>query len=63
MPQLSLFDDMRETQRRKYNEVLATGKAVVVLSVARTIKQPFRRQRRIHHQLHATVERRGIWGD
>src|SRR5262245_7960852 len=42
MPQPSLFDDMRETHHRKYNEVLATGKAVVVLAVARTLKQPFR---------------------
>jgi hypothetical protein len=40
--QPSLFDDMRQTQRRKYNEVLATGKAVVVLAVARGLKQPFR---------------------
>jgi hypothetical protein len=42
MPQPTLFDDMRETQHRKYNEVLATGRAVVVLAVARTMKQPFR---------------------
>jgi hypothetical protein len=42
MQQPSLFDDMRETRRRKYNEVLATGKAVVVLAVAHTLTQPFR---------------------
>jgi hypothetical protein len=42
MPQPTLFDDMRETQRRKYNAVLATGKAAVVLAVARAMRQPFR---------------------
>ena len=42
MPQPSLFDDMRETQRRKYNGVLVTGRAAAVLAVARAIKQPFR---------------------
>ncbi|HKA07811.1 MAG TPA: hypothetical protein VKD71_11180 [Gemmataceae bacterium] len=46
MHQRSLFDDpvvdMRETQHRKYEAILATGKAAVVLSVARTLSQPFR---------------------
>jgi len=48
MHQRSLFDDtdlladMRETQHRKYEAVLATGKAAIVLAVARTLRQPFR---------------------
>ena len=42
MPQPSLFDDMREAQRRKYNAVLATGRAAAVLAVARGIRRPFR---------------------
>lgn len=33
---------MRETRHRRYNEILATGKADVVLAVARTLPQPFR---------------------
>jgi hypothetical protein len=46
--QRSLFDEpdliaeLRETQHRKYEAVLATGKAAVVLAVAHTLKQPFR---------------------
>ena len=46
--QRSLFDDidlvadMRETRARKYEALLATGKAAVVLAVARTLPQPFR---------------------
>jgi hypothetical protein len=46
--QRSLFDnpdlvaDLRETQHRKYESLLATGKAAVVLAVARTLPQPFR---------------------
>ena len=48
MHQRSLFDDpdlvaeMRETRARKYQALLATGKAAVVLAVARTLPQPFR---------------------
>jgi hypothetical protein len=48
MHQRSLFDDsdlvadLRETQHRKYEAILATGKAAVVLAVARTLRQPFR---------------------
>src|SRR5687767_8915886 len=48
MQQRSLFDDlelvaeMRETRARKYQAILATGKAAVVLAVARTLPQPFR---------------------
>jgi hypothetical protein len=48
MRQRSLFDDpdlvanLREAQHRKYEAILATGKAAVVLAVARTLKQPFR---------------------
>src|SRR5438067_2065244 len=42
MHQPTLFDDMKETQHRKYRAVLATGKAAVVLAVARTMRQPFR---------------------
>lgn len=48
MHQRSLFDDaklavdMRETQHRKYEGILATGKAAVVLAVAKTLSQPFR---------------------
>ena len=41
MRQLSLFDEKKAAQRRKYNELLATGKAAVVLAVARTCRQPF----------------------
>jgi hypothetical protein len=41
MRQPSLFDETRASQRRKYNELLATGKAAVVLAVARSIRQPF----------------------
>jgi hypothetical protein len=41
MRQPSLFDETKTTQRRKYQELLATGKAAVVVAVARTIKQPF----------------------
>jgi hypothetical protein len=41
MPQPSLFDDLKESQHRKYRELLATGKAAVVLAVARSIRQPF----------------------
>jgi hypothetical protein len=39
--QPSLFDNLKESQQRKYRELLATGKAAVVLAVARTVKQPF----------------------
>jgi len=46
MHQKTLFDDLiadlRETQHRKYESLLATGKAAVVLAVARTLLQPFR---------------------
>ena len=48
MGQRTLFDDpalaadMRATQGRKYESLLATGKAAVVLAVARTLAQPFR---------------------
>src|SRR5262245_26034774 len=48
MHQRSLFDDpdlvadLREAQHRKYEAILATGKAAVVLGVARTLRQPFR---------------------
>ena len=43
----SLFDEnllaaMEETRHRKYEARLATGKAAVVLAVARTLPQPFR---------------------
>jgi hypothetical protein len=41
MQQRSLFDEKKVSQRRRYNELLATGKAAVVLAVARTVKQPF----------------------
>jgi hypothetical protein len=41
MRQLSLFDDKKASQRRRYRELLATGKAAVVLAVARTVRQPF----------------------
>jgi hypothetical protein len=40
MRQLSLFDP-QQSKRRKYNSLLATGKAAVVLAVAQTVKQPF----------------------
>ena len=48
MRQRSLFEDsglvadLRETQHRKYEAILATGKAAVVLAVAKTFTQPFR---------------------
>ena len=48
MRQRTLFDDpdlaadMRGAQGRKYDALLATGKAAVVLAVARTLAQPFR---------------------
>jgi hypothetical protein len=46
MHQQSLFDDpvveMRQSQHRKYEAILATGKAAVVMSVAKTLPQPFR---------------------
>lgn len=43
----TLFDDdlvveMEETRHRKYESRLASGKAAVVLAVARGMKQPFR---------------------
>jgi hypothetical protein len=43
----TLFDDdllveMDETRHRKYEARLASGKAAVVLAVARTLDQPFR---------------------
>src|SRR6187399_1092729 len=43
----TLFDDnlvaaMEETRHRKYEARLATGKAAIVLAVAKTLKQPFR---------------------
>src|SRR4051812_26076595 len=43
----TLFDpdvvaDMQETRQRKYEARLGTGKAAVVLAVARTLPQPFR---------------------
>jgi hypothetical protein len=43
----TLFDedllvDMEETRHRKYEARLASGKAVVVMAVARTLTQPFR---------------------
>jgi hypothetical protein len=41
-PDLALVTDLRETQHRKYEAILATGKAAVVLAVARTLPQPFR---------------------
>ncbi len=41
MQQPTLFDHLKESQRRKYRQLLATGKAAVVLAVARTIDQPF----------------------
>jgi hypothetical protein len=41
-PELTLVHDLRETQHRKYEAILATGKAAVVLAVARTLQQPFR---------------------
>jgi len=41
-PELELVNDLRETQHRKYEAILATGKAAVVLAVARTLAQPFR---------------------
>jgi hypothetical protein len=45
--QRTLFDDdvlaaMDETRHRKYEARLATGKAAVVLAIARTLPQPFR---------------------
>ncbi len=48
MRQQLLFDDpdlaadMRQTRRRKYDALLATGMAAVVLEVARSLPQPFR---------------------
>ena len=42
MRQPSLFDEKKASQRRKYSELLATGKAAVVLAVAKTLQQPFR---------------------
>jgi hypothetical protein len=41
-PELTLVHDLRETQHRKYEAILATGKAAVVLAVAKTLQQPFR---------------------
>jgi hypothetical protein len=41
-PALDLVIDLRETQHRKYEAILATGKAAVVLAVAKTLTQPFR---------------------
>lgn len=41
-PELNLVHELRETQHRKYEAILATGKAAVVLAVARTLTQPFR---------------------
>jgi hypothetical protein len=41
-PERELVADLRETQHRKYESILATGKAAVVLAVARTLPQPFR---------------------
>lgn len=43
----SLFDEkliaaMEETRARKYEERLASGRAAVVLAVAKTLEQPFR---------------------
>jgi hypothetical protein len=43
----TLFDDdlaveMEETRQRKYESRLASGKAAVVLAVARSLDQPFR---------------------
>jgi hypothetical protein len=40
--ELNLVHELRETQHRKYEAILATGKAAVVLAVARTLPQPFR---------------------
>ena len=41
-PELALVNHLRETQHRKYESILATGKAAVVLAVAKTLPQPFR---------------------
>ena len=41
-PELALVNDLRDSQHRKYESILATGKAAVVLAVARTLPQPFR---------------------
>ena len=41
-PELALVNDLRESQHRKYESILATGKAAVVLAVAKTLPQPFR---------------------
>ena len=41
-PERTLVHDLRETQHRKYEAILATGKAAVVLAVAKTLQQPFR---------------------
>ena len=41
-PELALVNDLRDSQHRKYEAILATGKAAVVLAVARTLPQPFR---------------------
>src|SRR5262245_42631522 len=41
-PDRELVADLRETQHRKYESILATGKAAVVLAVAKTLPQPFR---------------------
>ena len=41
-PELALVEDLRDSQHRKYEAILATGKAAVVLAVARTLPQPFR---------------------
>jgi hypothetical protein len=41
-PERELIGELRETQHRKYEAILATGKAAVVLAVAKTLPQPFR---------------------
>src|SRR4030095_6777737 len=41
-PDHELAADLRESQHRKYEAILATGKSAVVLAVARTLPQPFR---------------------
>ncbi|HEX4591769.1 MAG TPA: hypothetical protein VH120_17665 [Gemmataceae bacterium] len=40
--QRSLFDDMQATRRRKYDALVASGKAAIVLAVARTLPDAFR---------------------
>jgi hypothetical protein len=40
--QRSLFDEMEATRRRKYDALVASGKAAVVLAVAKTLPDQFR---------------------